>query len=156
MGNEKIRIGILGYGNLGRGAESAIKNNPDMELIAVFTRRDADSINTATGVKVVNVSEIENWKDKIDVMILCGGSKSDLPEQGPEYAKMFNTVDSFDTHPDIPEYLKAVDKAAVMGGNVAVISTGWDPGLFSLNRIYADSILPKGNTYTFWGRGVSQ
>ena len=153
---EKIRIGILGYGNLGRGVEVGIKDNPDMELVAIFTRREPSSINSLTGAKVVNISEIEEWKGKVDVMILCGGSATDLPEQGPIYAKMFNTVDSFDTHNNIPEYFKNVDAAAREGNNVSIISIGWDPGMFSLNRLYADAILPNGNTYTFWGRGVSQ
>jgi len=156
MEEKKIQIGILGYGNLGRGVELAIKNNPDMELVAIFTRRNTAEIKTVTGAKVVSVSEIEEYQSKIDVMILCGGSKADLPEQGPQYARLFNTVDSFDTHVDIPTYLQQVDAAAKEGNHVSVISSGWDPGLFSINRLYSDCVLPKGNTYTFWGKGVSQ
>lgn len=152
-----MKIGILGYGNLGRGVESAIKQNSDMELAVVFTRRAPESLKINTeNVPVVNVSDIENWKDKIDVLILCGGSATDLPEQTPKYAKMFNVIDSFDTHAKIPEHFKNVDEAAKSGENVAIISVGWDPGLFSLNRLYANAILPEGNDYTFWGRGVSQ
>ena len=152
----KIKIGILGYGNLGRGTEMAIKQNPDMELVAIFTRRNPSDLKTLTGAKVVNVSEIEQWKGKIDVMILCGGSATDLPVQGPEYAKLFNTIDSYDTHAKVPEYFHNVDAQAKAGNNLSIISVGWDPGLFSLNRLYAESILPDGNTYTFWGTGVSQ
>lgn len=152
-----MKIGILGYGNLGRGVESAIKQNSDMELAVVFTRRAPESLKINTeNVPVVNVSDIENWKDKIDVLILCGGSATDLPEQTPKYAKMFNVIDSFDTHAKIPEHFKNVGEAAKSGENVAIISVGWDPGLFSLNRLYANAILPEGNDYTFWGRGVSQ
>ncbi len=152
-----MKIGILGYGNLGRGVESAIKQNPDTELVAVFTRRAPESLKINTeNVPVVNIAEIENWENKIDVLILCGGSATDLPEQTPKYAKMFNVIDSFDTHARIPEHFKNVDELAKQGGNVAVISVGWDPGLFSLNRLYANAILPEGNDYTFWGRGVSQ
>lgn len=151
-----MRLGILGYGNLGRGVESAALQNQDMELKVVFTRRDPESLKTATNVPVVNISEIEEWKDKIDVLILCGGSATDLPEQTPKYAKMFNVIDSFDTHAKIPEHFENVDKAAKEGGNVGIISVGWDPGLFSLNRMYANAILPEGCDYTFWGRGVSQ
>ena len=152
-----IKIGILGYGNLGRGVESAVLQNPDTELAAVFTRRDPESlkINSKTA-KVLNVSEIENWKDKIDVLIICGGSATDLPVQTPKYAEMFNVVDSFDTHAKIPEHFENVDKAAKKGNKVGIISVGWDPGMFSLNRMYANAILPEGNDYTFWGRGVSQ
>lgn len=152
-----IRLGILGYGNLGRGVESAVLQNPDTELAAVFTRRDPESlkINSKTA-KVLNVSEIENWKDKIDVLILCGGSATDLPVQTPKYAEMFNVVDSFDTHAKIPEHFENVDKAAKKGNKVGIISVGWDPGMFSLNRMYANAILPEGNDYTFWGKGVSQ
>lgn len=152
-----MRVGILGYGNLGRGVESAIRQNPDMELVAVFTRRNPEDLKIQTETAVVlNVSEIENWKDKIDVLILCGGSATDLPVQTPKYAKMFNVIDSFDTHAKIPEHFENVDKAAKEGGKVAIISVGWDPGLFSLNRMYANAVLPDGNDYTFWGRGVSQ
>jgi len=152
-----MRLGILGYGNLGRGVESAVEQNPDMELVAVFTRRNPEDlkINSKTA-KVLNISELKNWVDKIDVLILCGGSATDLPIQTPECAKMFNVVDSFDTHARIPEHYKNVDEAAKSGNKVAIISVGWDPGLFSLNRLYANAILPEGNDYTFWGKGVSQ
>ncbi len=152
-----IKIGILGYGNLGRGVECAIRQNPDTELAAVFTRRDPASLKIATETaKVVNSAEIENWKDKIDVLIVCGGSATDLPVQSPKYSKMFNLIDSFDTHAKIPEHFANVDKAAKEGGKVAIISVGWDPGMFSLNRLYANAILPVGKDYTFWGKGVSQ
>ena len=152
-----MRIGILGYGNLGRGVESAVRQNPDTELVAVFTRRNPESVKIQTeSAKVLSVDEIENWKDKIDVLILCGGSATDLPEQTPKYAKMFNCIDSFDTHANIPVHFENVDKSAKESGKVAIISVGWDPGLFSLNRMYANAILPEGNDYTFWGRGVSQ
>ena len=151
-----IRIGIIGYGNLGKGTELAIKQNPDMELVAIFTRRNPEDLKTITGAKVVNISEIENWKDKIDVAILCGGSATDLPVQGPKYAELFNTIDSFDTHAKVPEYFKNVDAQAKKGNKLSIISVGWDPGLFSVNRLYAESILRNGNTYTFWGTGVSQ
>ena len=149
-------IGILGYGNLGRGIESAIRQNKDMELVCVFTRRDPQSVKTKSGVSVVNVNDIEKYKDKIDVLMLCGGSATDLPEQTPKYAKLFNVVDSFDTHARVPEHFANVDKAAKESGHVAVISVGWDPGMFSLNRLYANAILPNGKDYTFWGKGVSQ
>ena len=154
----KIRIGICGYGNLGRGVESEIAKNPDMELAAVFTRRaPAGSLRIKADVPVAHAGEAAAmWKGRIDVMILCGGSKSDLPAQGPEFAKSFNTVDSFDTHAKIPAYFEAVDKAAKSGNNISVVSIGWDPGLFSLLKLYAGSIIPNGKTYTFWGRGVSQ
>lgn len=152
-----IRIGILGYGNLGRGVECAVEANPDMELAAVFTRRNPSAVSIATaGVPVVHVDDVSAWKDKIDVMILCGGSATDLPVQGPQYAKLFNVVDSFDTHARIPEHYAAVDKAAQESGHIGIISVGWDPGLFSLARVYANAILPNGKDYTFWGRGVSQ
>ncbi|MBO6267294.1 MAG: diaminopimelate dehydrogenase, partial [Synergistaceae bacterium] len=152
-----IRIGILGYGNLGRGVEYAVDACADLELAAVFTRRDPASLRIRkSGVPVVSVNEMDAWKDKIDVLILCGGSATDLPVQTPKYAKDFNVVDSFDTHARIPEHFAAVDAAAKAGGNVAVISVGWDPGLFSLSRAYASAILPNGKDYTFWGRGVSQ
>jgi len=151
-----IRIGILGYGNLGKGIEAGIKYNSDMELVAIFTRRNPKDLKTYTNTEVVSVEEIEDWKDKIDVMILCGGSATDLPAQSPQYAKMFNIVDSFDTHAKIPEHFKNVDRAAKEGKKVALISCGWDPGAFSLNRLMAESFLPQGNTYTFWGTGVSQ
>ena len=152
-----IRIGILGYGNLGRGVECAIKHNPDMELVGVFTRRAPESVKILTETaKVYSVDDAEKMKDQIDVMILCGGSATDLPEQTPKYAQWFNVVDSFDTHKRIPEHFANVDKAAKAGNNVSIISVGWDPGLFSLNRLYAESILVQGSTYTFWGKGVSQ
>ncbi len=152
-----MRIGILGYGNLGRGVELAIKDNPDTELVAVFTRRDPSTLKINTpSVPVVNVTEIADWKDKIDVLILCGGSATDLPIQTPEFAKLFNVVDSFDTHAKIPQHFANVDKSAKEGGKVAVISVGWDPGLFSLARIYFNAVLPEGKDYTFWGKGVSQ
>ncbi len=152
-----IRIGILGYGNLGRGVELAVAEAPDMELVAVFTRRDPSSLTIkSNNVPVVSVSEVSDWKDKIDVMILCGGSATDLPVQTPEYAKIFNVVDSFDTHARIPEHFANVDAAAKEAGKVAVISCGWDPGMFSLARVYSNAILPDGNDYTFWGKGVSQ
>ncbi len=152
-----MKIGIVGYGNLGKGVECAVKQNEDTELVAIFTRRNTKDLKVLTeGVPVVNVSEIENWKDKIDVLILCGGSATDLPEQTPKYAKMFNVVDSFDTHARIPEHFANVDKSAKENKHTAIISVGWDPGLFSLNRMYANAILPNGKDYTFWGRGVSQ
>lgn len=152
-----MRVAILGYGNLGKGVEFAVDQNPDMELVAIFTRRDPASLKVKSKTaKVLNVSEIENWKDKIDVLILCGGSATDLPEQTPKYAKMFNCIDSFDTHAKIPEHFANVDKSAKEAGKVSIISVGWDPGMFSLNRLYANCILPEGNDYTFWGRGVSQ
>lgn len=152
-----IRIGILGYGNLGRGVECAIKQNDDMELVAVFTRRNPSDLSILTkDVKVCSINDVEEWKDKIDVMVLCGGSATDLPKQTPEYASMFNVIDSFDTHAKIPEHFQNVDNAAKAGGNVAIISSGWDPGMFSLNRLYASAVLPQGNDYTFWGKGVSQ
>ena len=152
-----IKLGILGYGNLGRGVEAAVLQNPDMELAAVFTRRNPEDlkINSKTA-KVLNVSEIENWKDKIDVLIICGGSATDLPVQTPKYAEMFNVVDSFDTHAKIPEHFANVDASAKEADKIGIISVGWDPGMFSLNRMYANAILPEGNDYTFWGRGVSQ
>ncbi|MBE5832845.1 MAG: diaminopimelate dehydrogenase [Butyrivibrio sp.] len=151
------RIGILGYGNLGKGVELAVKAAPDLELVAVFTRRDPSSLKIQTaGVPVVSVNDVADYKDKIDVMILCGGSATDLPVQTPEYASMFNVVDSFDTHARIPEHFANVDKAAKASGKIAVISCGWDPGMFSLARVYSNAILPDGNDYTFWGKGVSQ
>ena len=152
-----IRIGILGYGNLGRGVECAIKQNADMELAAVFTRRDPATVQILTeDVPVCRIVDVQEWKDKIDVMILCGGSATDLPKQTPVYAEMFNVIDSFDTHARIPEHFEDVDAAAKKGGNVGIISVGWDPGMFSLNRLYANAILPEGKDYTFWGKGVSQ
>ncbi len=151
-----IRIGILGYGNLGRGIECAVAQNDDMELVAVFTRRAPESVKTESGVPVYHVDELVNMKDKIDVLMLCGGSATDLPEQTPEYAKLFNVVDSFDTHARIPEHFARVDASAQSAGKIAMISVGWDPGMFSLNRLYANAILRDGNDYTFWGKGVSQ
>jgi diaminopimelate dehydrogenase len=150
---DKIRIGIAGYGNLGRGVEAAIRQNADMELKAIVTRRRLEG---DSGVPFVHISEAERLIGSIDVMILCGGSAQDLPEQGPYFAGMFHTVDSFDTHAKIPEYFAAVDEAARRSGHVSVISTGWDPGLFSLNRLLAEAVLPEGKEYTFWGKGVSQ
>lgn len=149
-----IRIGILGYGNLGRGVECAIRQNPDTELTAVFTRRAPDSLKTAS--PVYNVSELESFKDLIDVLIICGGSATDLPVQTPSYAGLFNVVDSFDTHAKIPQHFAAVDAASKKGGKISMISCGWDPGMLSLSRLYGSCILPDGKDYTFWGRGVSQ
>ena len=152
-----IRIGIMGYGNLGRGIECAVKNNPDMELAAVFTRRDPATVKILTeGVSVYHADEAKNHADEVDVLILCGGSATDLPVQTPEYAKYFTVVDSFDNHSKIPEHFANVDASAKAAGNVAVISAGWDPGMFSLNRVYANAVLPNGKDYTFWGKGVSQ
>ena len=153
----KVRIGIAGYGNLGKGVELAVRQNDDMELAAVFTRRDPASVTPLTeGTKVYNIADAEKMQNDIDVMIICGGSATDLPEQTPALAKLFNVIDSFDTHKRIPEHFANVDKAAKESGHLALISLGWDPGLFSLNRLYAESILPNGKTYTFWGKGVSQ
>lgn len=149
-----FKVGIVGYGNLGRGVEKAIKQNPDIELRAIFSRRHPSDVAATSGV--VHISEVEKYKGDIDVLILCGGSATDLPEQGPELAALFNTVDSFDTHAKIPDYFEQVNAAATQGGNVSVISTGWDPGLFSLNRLLGEAILPEGKEYTFWGKGVSQ
>ncbi len=152
-----IRVGIMGYGNLGRGVECAIRHNPDMELAAVFTRRAPEELKILTETAAVcSADEAENWKDKIDVLILCGGSATDLPVQTPKYAQWFNVVDSFDTHAKIPEHFENVDKAAFQSGHVGIISVGWDPGMFSLNRMYANAILTNGKDYTFWGKGVSQ
>lgn len=152
--DKKIRVGIVGYGNLGRGVELALAQNPDFQLEAIFTRRNPDKLQAAS--KMVHISEIENYKGKIDVMILCGGSATDLPEQGPEIAAMFNTVDSFDTHAKIPEYFNKLDEVAKKAGTIGLISVGWDPGVFSLTRLLGEAILPVGKDYTFWGRGVSQ
>lgn len=152
-----IKIGIIGYGNLGRGVEAAIRQNPDTELVAVFTRRDPSTVKISTpAVIVADIADIDNWREKIDVMIICGGSATDLPKQTPEFAKKFNVIDSFDTHAKIPEHFANVDKSAKENGKVAIISVGWDPGMFSLNRLYASAILPDGKDYTFWGKGVSQ
>ncbi len=154
---EKIRIGIVGYGNIGKGVELAVARNEDMELKAVFTRRNPESVTVQTeGVKVVHMDDMLSMKDEIDVMMLCGGSATDLPVMGPEVAAHFNTIDSFDTHAKIPEYFEKMDAAAKSGNNISIISVGWDPGMFSLSRIYAESILVQGSTYTFWGKGVSQ
>lgn len=149
-----IRIGIVGYGNLGKGVENGLSYHNDMELVGIFTRRSPETLETSS--PAYHMDDLKNFKDKIDVLILCGGSRSDIPEQGPELAALFNTVDSFDTHPKIPTYFDAVNKAASDNKNVAIISTGWDPGLFSINRIYSEAVLPEGDTYTFWGKGVSQ
>lgn len=155
--SSKIRVGITGYGNLGRGVELAIAQNPDMELVGVFTRRDPASVKLQNAsVPVHALDGIEQHRDAIDVLILCGGSKNDLPEQGPALARWFNTVDSFDTHARIPEYHAAVDAAAQGAGTTALIAVGWDPGLFSINRLYGECMLPVGETYTFWGKGLSQ
>ena len=152
-----IRVGILGYGNLGKGVESAIAQNADMELAAVFTRRSPESVKVRTaGVKVLHADELSHMQDELDVLILCGGSATDLPVQTPQYASMYNVVDSFDTHARIPEHFAAVDAAAKKAGKVSLISCGWDPGMFSLNRLYANCVLPEGKDYTFWGKGVSQ
>ena len=155
--NMSIRIGIYGYGNLGRGVEAAIRQNDDMELVAVFTRRPPETLTINTpGAAVLSADKAAEMSDKIDVMIICGGSATDLPKQTPELAAYFNVVDSFDTHAKIPEHLKNVDKAATESGKVAMISVGWDPGMFSLNRLYGNALLPDGKDYTFWGKGVSQ
>ena len=151
-----IRVGIYGYGNLGKGVELAVNASSDMELKAVFTRRAVESVKIASDVPVVNIKDVSSWKDKLDVLILCGGSATDLPEQTPEYAKMFNVVDSFDTHANIPAHFDNVDAQAKKAGKIAIISTGWDPGMFSLARLYGNCILPNGKDYTFWGKGVSQ
>lgn len=151
------KVGILGYGNLGRGVECAVNDAKDMELVAVFTRRDPSSLKILSeNAKVVSVNDIDSYQDKIDVLVLCGGSATDLPEQTPEYAKKFNVVDSFDTHANIPQHYANVDASAKANGKVALISSGWDPGMFSLNRLYANAVLPNGKDYTFWGKGVSQ
>lgn len=153
----KVKIGIIGHGNIGKGVEAAIRQSSDTELVAVFTRRNPESVVLKTpGVKVVEIKDAEKYKNDIDVMILCGGSATDLPEQGPEFAAMFNIVDSFDTHAKIPEYFATVNKAAMAANKTSVISVGWDPGLFSMIRMLSGAILPEGNDYTFWGKGVSQ
>lgn len=153
----KLRIAIAGYGNLGKGVELAVRQNDDMELVGIFTRRDPSTVTPLTeGVKIYNFSDAEKMQNDVDVMIICGGSATDLPTQTPELAKYFNVIDSFDTHAKIPNHFENVDKAAKESGHLAMISLGWDPGLFSLNRLYAESILPTGKTYTFWGKGVSQ
>ncbi len=150
----KIKVGIIGYGNLGKGVEKALGQNADMELVAVFTRRNPESLKT--GAKAVAMEELASYQSQVDVMILCGGSATDLEHQGPEVAALFNTVDSFDTHARIPEYFEKVDEVASKNGHVSLISSGWDPGLFSLNRLLGQAVLPEGKDYTFWGRGVSQ
>jgi len=154
--SNKIKVAICGYGNLGRGVEKEIVKSEDMDLAAIFTRREPSTLKTNSDVPVVSMKDMENWKGKIDVVIMCGGSATDLPEQVPAVAKMFNTVDSFDTHAKIPEYYKLVDEASKSGKNTSLISGGWDPGMFSIMRVYANSILSNGSTYTFWGKGVSQ
>ena len=151
-----IKIGIAGYGNLGRGVEAAVTNSEDMELVGVFTRRDPGTLKTVTGAPAFSLDDAKNMQDKIDVMIICGGSANDLPTQTPELAKYFNVIDSFDTHAKIPEHFDNVDAACKESGNVGIISVGWDPGLFSLNRLYGQAVLPNGQDYTFWGKGVSQ
>ena len=151
-----MKLAILGYGNLGRGVENAVKQNSDIELVAIFTRRNPKELKVNSNTPVVSVSEIASYKDKIDVLILCGGSATDLPKQTPQYVELFNVVDSFDTHAKIPEHFENVDKIAQKSGKIGIISVGWDPGLFSLNRMYANAILPDGVDYTFWGKGVSQ
>lgn len=154
---EQIRIGIMGYGNLGRGVELAVRSNPDMKLVAFFTRRNPNSLKTLTPeVPVHHIDDAVSLKDKIDVLILCGGSATDLPTQSPEFAKHFNIVDSFDTHAKIPEHFDNCNKSAKESGKIALISVGWDPGMFSLQRLLGNCILPNGNDYTFWGKGVSQ
>ena len=153
---EKIRIAICGYGNLGRGIESEIKKSGDMDFVAIFTRREPNTLDTKSDTPVISINEINEWKDKVDVMIMCGGSATDLPEQVPMVAKSFNTVDSFDTHAKIPEYFQKVNDSAMLENHTSLISGGWDPGMFSLMRLYANSILKNGKTYTFWGKGVSQ
>lgn len=151
-----IKIGIVGYGNLGRGVESAVVKSPDMELVGVFTRRNPESVKTMTDVPVYEMKDLMSFKGKVDVLVLCGGSANDLPTQTVELAEHFNVIDSFDTHAKIPEHFENVNKSSIKGKNISIISVGWDPGLFSLNRLYAQAILPNGNDYTFWGKGVSQ
>ncbi|HZK00341.1 MAG TPA: diaminopimelate dehydrogenase, partial [Tissierellaceae bacterium] len=152
-----MRIGILGYGNLGKGVECAIDKNSDMELVGVFTRREPESLKIKSkGTRVYSTDDMLKMKDQIDVMIICGGSATDLPEMTPETAKHFNVIDSFDRHANIPQHFENVDKAAKEGDNIAMISVGWDPGMFSLSRVYGNAILPEGKDYTFWGKGVSQ
>ncbi len=153
---EKIRVGIAGYGNIGRGVDTALARAEDMETVGVFTRRDPASVKTVTGIKVYSLDDAEKMRDEIDVMILCGGSATDLPKMGPSLARDFNTVDSFDTHARIPEYFESMDTVAKTAGKISIISVGWDPGLFSINRAYGEAVLPCGSTYTFWGKGVSQ
>lgn len=155
--SKKIQVGILGYGNLGRGVEASIAQQPDMELIAIFSRRDPSTLETLDkNAKVIHIDEVESYQGKIDVMILCGGSATDLPVQTPEFSKLFNTVDSYDTHAKIPEFYESVNNSAKPAGKTAIISVGWDPGLFSINRVFSEAFLPQGETYTFWGKGLSQ
>lgn len=154
MEERKIKVAICGYGNLGKGVEKAVSQNTDMELVGIFSRRQKEDLKTST--KVFPVSAAESYKDLIDVMIMCGGSANDLEVQVPEFAKYFNTVDSFDTHAKIPEYFAKVDEVAMASEKISIISVGWDPGLFSINRLYGESFLPEGNNYTFWGKGISQ
>lgn len=154
--SEKIKIAICGYGNLGKGVEAEISKSEDMDLVAIFTRRNPEDLTVSSNTPVVNMNDMENWKDKVDVVIMCGGSATDLPVQVPTAAKIFNTVDSFDTHAKIPEYFKAVNESALSSNKTSLISGGWDPGMFSVMRVYASSILSDGSTYTFWGKGVSQ
>ena len=154
--SEKIKIAICGYGNLGKGVEAEMSKSEDMDLVAIFTRRNPEDLTVSSNTPVVNMNDMESWKDKVDVVIMCGGSATDLPVQVPAAAKLFNTVDSFDTHAKIPEYFKAVNESALSSNKTSLISGGWDPGMFSVMRVYADSILSGGSTYTFWGKGVSQ
>ncbi len=151
-----IRVGLYGYGNIAKGIECAVKQNSDMEIACVFTRRDPAAVKTISGAAVYKVEDVLNYKNEIDVLVMCGGSATDLPEQTPAMAEHFNVVDSFDTHKRIPEHFENVDTAAKKGGKVGIISVGWDPGMFSLNRLYGSAILPEGADYTFWGKGVSQ
>lgn len=151
-----IRIGIVGYGNLGRGVECAVSKSDDMELVGVFTRRNPDTVSTRTGVAVYEMSKLDAMQNDIDVLVLCGGSANDLPKQTAELAEKFNVIDSFDTHAKIPEHFDSVNSVSKKGNHISIISVGWDPGMFSLNRLYAQAILPNGNDYTFWGKGVSQ
>lgn len=153
---DKVKVAICGYGNLGKGIESEITKSEDMELVAIFTRRNPESLKINSNTPVVSTTDMNEWTDKVDVMIMCGGSATDLPEQVPETAKLFNTVDSFDTHAKIPEYFEKVNESALSTNHTSIISGGWDPGMFSIMRTYADSILHNGGTYTFWGKGVSQ
>lgn len=154
--SNKVKVAICGYGNLGKGIEKEIAKSEDMELVGIFTRRDPETLVTASDVQVISIDDMENWTNEIDVVIMCGGSATDLPNQVPKVAELFNTVDSFDTHAKIPEYFATVNEKSTSAGKTSVISGGWDPGMFSLMRAYANAILPEGETYTFWGKGVSQ
>ena len=151
-----MKLGIYGYGNIGKGVELACSQNKDVELVGIFTRRDKNEVKSILGTKVYNVSELQDFKDKIDILAICGGSATELPKMTVELAKDFNVIDTFDTHANIPEHFKNVDKAAKDSGHIAMISCGWDPGMFSLNRLYANALLPNGKDYTFWGKGISQ